>query len=98
MARIVKNAAIVVKDEEQLEEGLRSTAGLLIENHTASLIVLDLVINASDQFKDNLEFLKEMDGLAYSNVQANVDNLGFEYLSDEEIVQKLREQDVVIPF
>jgi hypothetical protein len=98
MARVVKTVAIVIKDKEQLAEGLRTTAGLLIENHTASMFVLRVEADATEKYKEDLEFIREMDALTYSDVKANADNLGFELLSTEEIVEKIRENEIVVPF
>lgn len=93
-----KTAAVVVKDREQASEGLRSTAGLLLANHTAAMFVLDLAIEPSEKYKDDLEFLLEMEGLAYTNVPANAEALGFTLLTEDEVVARLREHEIIIPF
>lgn len=93
-----KTCAVVVKDRAQAPEGLRSTAGLLLANHTAAMFVLDLVIEPSEKYKDDLEFLLEMEGLAYTNMPANAEALGFTLLTDDEVVAKLREHEIIIPF
>lgn len=98
MAKIVKRVAVVIKDREQLEEGLRTTAGLLLENHTASMFVLDIEVEATEKYREDMEFLKDMDGLAYTNMGANAEKLGFDLLNTEEIIHKIRENDIVIPF
>lgn len=98
MAKIVKRVAVVIKDGGQVAEGLRTTAGLLLENHTASLFVLDVTVDGNDKVREDLEFLKDMDGMAYSNVESNAERLGFDLLGHREIMERIRENDVIIPF
>jgi hypothetical protein len=98
MSEKTKTVAVVIKDREQASEGLRSTAGLLLANHSAAMFVLDLAIAPSEKYQDDLEFLLEMEGLAYTNVPANAEALGFTLLTDAEVVAKLREHEVIIPF
>ena len=54
--------------------------------------------SAREKYKEDLDFLKDMDGFAYSNVEANAEKLGFELLTMEETIEKISENDVVIPF
>jgi hypothetical protein len=98
MAKISKRVAVVIKDKEQLAEGLRTTAGLLLENHTASMFVLGQVIEITDKYKDDLEFLKEMDGMAYTDMKENAEQMDFDFLRPEELIRKLKENEIIIPF
>jgi len=95
---MAKKVAVLIKEKERQYEGLRSSLGLLMEFHIVSMIVLNHEIELTEEYKDNMEFIDEMEGTRYSNVPANVDKYGFEPLSPEEIPKKLRENDVVIPF
>ena len=95
---MAKNVAVLIKDKERQYEGLRSSLGLLMEFHIVSMIVLNHEIELTEEYKDNMEFIDEMEGTRYSNVPANIEKYGFEPLSIEEIPQKLEENDLIIPF
>jgi hypothetical protein len=62
------------------------------------MIVLNHEIELTEEYKDNMEFIDEMEGTRYSNVPANVEKYGFEPLSLEELPKKLKENEVIIPF
>jgi hypothetical protein len=51
-----------------------------------------------EAYRDNMEFLDEMEGERYSNNRANVEKYGFKYASIEEMGEMLRKADLVIPF
>ncbi len=95
---MAKKVAVLIKEKERQYEGLRSSLGLLMEFHIVSMIVLNHEIELTEEYKDNMEFIDEMEGTRYSNVPANVEKYGFQPLSLEEIPKKLRENDLVIPF
>ena len=95
---MAKNVAVLIKDKERQYEGLRSSLGLLMEFHIVSMIVLNHEIELTEEYKDNMEFIDEMEGTRYSNVPANIEKYGFEPLSIEEIPQKLEENDLIILF
>ena len=93
-----KKVAVLIKDKERQYEGLRSSLGLLLEFHIVSMFVLDHEIEMTEEYQDNMEFIDEMEGFRYSNVPANVGKYGFQPLTLEELPQKLKENDLVIPF
>jgi hypothetical protein len=95
---MAKKVAVLIKEKERQYEGLRSSLGLLMEFHIVSMIVLNHEIELTEEYKDNMEFIDEMEGTRYSNVPANIEKYGFEPLSLEEIPKKLGENDVIIPF
>ena len=95
---MAKNVAVLIKDKERQYEGLRSSLGLLMEFHIVSMIVLNHEIELTEEYKDNMEFIDEMEGTRYSNVPANIEKYGFEPLGLEEIPKKLAENDLIIPF
>ena len=95
---MAKKVAVLIKDKERQYEGLRSSLGLLMEFHIVSMIVLNHEIELTDEYKDNMEFIDEMEGTRYSNVPANVEQYGFTSVSLEEVAGKLNENEVVIPF
>ena len=95
---MAKKVAVLIKEKERQYEGLRTSLGLLMEFHIVSMIVLNHEVELTEEYKDNMEFIDEMEGTRYSNVPANIEKYGFKSLGLEEIPKKLRENDVVIPF
>ena len=95
---MAKKVAVLIKDKERQYEGLRSSLGLLMEFHLVSMIVVNHEIELTEEYKDNMEFIDEMEGTRYSNVAANVEKYGFKPPSLEEFPGKLREHEVIIPF
>ena len=47
---------------------------------------------------ERIEMLRDMEGEVFSNVQANCDKNDFEALTIEEIGEKLRDMDVIVPY
>jgi len=94
----MKKVAFLVKDKEEDWEGLRSTLGLAVENNAVSLFVLDHEVEMNEAYRENLEWVLDMEGELYSNVPANVEKYGYKAISYEELGQKLKEMDVIIPF
>jgi hypothetical protein len=95
---MAKKVAVLIKEKQRQYEGLRTSLGLLMEFHIVSMIVLNHEIELTEEYKDNMEFIDEMEGTRYSNVPVNVEKYGFEPLSLEELPKKLKENEVIIPF
>ncbi len=95
---MAKKVAVLIRDKHRQYEGLRSSLGLLLEFHVVSMFVLDHEIDMTEEYRDNMEFIDEMEGTRYSNVPANVEKYGFTAVSLEEVAGKLNENEVVIPF
>jgi len=93
-------AAVIIKRKSDLFEGLRTTLGLAVENIVVAMFVLDIDIDIdehSDEFKENLEWLDELECEYYSNNKANI-QYGFKYLDMTKVVNKLETMDNIIPF
>lgn len=94
-----KKAFFIIRHKDYALDGMRSALGLAVENMYSFAHLLDTEIDKlDDNNQDRLEMLRDMEGEVYSNVQANVDKNGFEPMSVEELGEKLREMDIIIPY
>jgi hypothetical protein len=95
----MENIAVLIKDVDQQYEGLRTSLGLLLEAASVQMYVLNHEIaNMDEAYRENMEFIDEMEGERYSNHPANVKKYGFKPISIEEMLVKLKEADLIIPF
>jgi len=93
-----KTVALLIREKSRQYEGLRTSLGLLLENHRVSMFVLNHEIELTEEYQDNMGFIDEMGGARYSDVEDNVKKYGFQPVTLEEIALKLRENQVIIPF
>lgn len=93
-----KKVAVVIKDLSRQYEGLRTSLGLLLENHNVSMIVLNHEVQLTEAYEDNLQFIEEMGGERLSNVPANVEKHGFKPVSLKEVGRLLHDFELIIPF
>jgi len=94
-----KKACFIIRNKDYVLDGMRSGLGLAVENMYSYAHLLDTEIDKLDDNNlDRLEMLRDMEGEVFSNVQANVDKNGFEALSLEELGEKLREMDIIVPY
>ena len=95
----MKKVAVLINNENQQYEGLRSSLGMMLYNTAVQMFVVDKEIaNMDEAYKDNMEFLDEMEGERFSNNLANVEKYGFKYASIEQMGEMLRQADLIIPF
>jgi hypothetical protein len=91
--------AVLINRGDQQYEGLRTSLGLLLANAEVQMFVLHHEIaNMNEAYRENLEFLEEMEGEYFSDNQTNVEKLGFKHATIEEIAPRLKEADIIIPF
>jgi len=94
-----KVCLMFAKNEDDTLDGLRSTLGLAVANHYAYGVVLNTELGPlSDYHAENVEWIRDMEGEVFSTVAANVEKNGFTPITLEELGQKLREMDVIVPF
>ena len=95
----VEKVAVLIKDVDQQYEGLRTSLGLLLEASAVQMYVLNHEIAAMDEaYRDNMEFIDEMEGERFSNHPVNVEKYGFQPVTLEEMLVKLKAVDLIIPF
>jgi hypothetical protein len=95
----MKKVAVLINNESQQYEGLRSSLGMMLYNTAVQMFVVDKEIaNMDEAYKDNMGFLDEMEGERFSNNPANVEKYGFKYASVEQMGELLRQADLIIPF
>ena len=104
----MKNVAVVIRDQRQQYEGLRTSLGMLLEDFGVKMIILhhEVVALAGresdpegyEEYADNMEFIDDMEGERYSNNRENVEKHGFKPATLEQIGAMLLEADLVIPF
>lgn len=93
------HTAVIIKDKSQQYEGLRTSLGLLLYGAPVQMFVLDHEIETMDEaYRDNMEFIDEMEGERYSNNSSNVEHYGFKHMTLTDMAALLDKAEVVIPF
>lgn len=86
-------------DELDNQDGLRSALGVSVANHYAYVAVLDRKLAPFDEYnEENVEWVRDMDGDVYTNVQENVEVNGLTPISLEELGKKILEMDIIVPY
>jgi len=90
---MAKKIAILVRDRQG--EGLRMGVGMMLADDLVTVFVLDRKVEETENNMMNLETMNDMDIKTYTNFKGN-ENI--EYISTEEIAQKLLEFDNILPY
>ena len=94
-----KKTCFMIRNKDYALDGMRSGLGLAVENMYSYGVLLDVEIDKLDEENiERIDMLRDMEGEIYSNVQANCDKNGFEAISIEELGEKLRDMDVIVPY
>lgn len=88
-----KKIAVLVTDRQG--EALRMSVGLILLDDTVDVFVLDRKMEETEKNLLNFETMKDMGMSVYTNSKENPD---MEYLSTDEIAEKLAEYDHVLPY
>ena len=95
----MKKVAVLIKDVSQQYEGLRLSLGALLDDVDIQMVVLNHEIaDMDDAYRDNMEFLDEMEGQRITNNMANAEKYDFKQATMKEIARRLKDVDLVIPF
>lgn len=88
-----KKIAILVRDRQG--EALRMGVGMILADDLVNVFIMDRKIEETEDNMMNVETMGDMDVKAYTNFKGN-ENI--EYLSTEEIAQKLLEFDHILSY
>ena len=100
---VINKVAVIIRNPENQWEGLRSSLGLGLEVSGPHMFVIGEVRIPEDRaagYLANLEYLKEeLEGRHYTDTMTNIEKWKFfEYMSVDDMAQKLTEYDLIIPF
>ncbi len=90
---MAKNIAVLVRDRQG--EALRMAVGITLLDDVIDVYVLDRKVEETEDNTMNIEMMKDLDMKVYTNCK---ENEGLEYLSTEEIAQKLLGYDHILPY
>jgi hypothetical protein len=87
------------RNKDYTVDGMRSALGLAVENMYSYGVVMDAEMEKLDEHNmESLEMLRDMEGEIYSTVPANVEKNQLESIDLEELGEKLRDMDIIVPY
>jgi hypothetical protein len=95
----MKEIAVITKSRSRFRQSefVRTSLGYLLEGHKMRLYIIDIEFRRDKFIEDNLEWILEAGGKAYSNNPKNVDGK-IEEKSLEEIARDILQADIIVPF
>ena len=94
-----KKVCFVSRHKDYVHDAMRSALGLAVENMYAFCTILDVEVPLFDEYnKGNVEWIRDMEGEVYSNVDANVATNELTKISIEELGKQMREMDFIVPY
>lgn len=90
---MTRKIAVLVRDRES--EALRMALGLTLMDDAVNVFLLDRKFEFSETDEANRELMQELDISFFSNHEGNE---GTEYVSTDDLAQRLTEYDHVIPY
>ena len=94
-----KQCCFIYRHKDYAVDGMRSALGLAVENMYSYGVVMDAEMEKLDEHNlESLEMLRDMEGDIYSTVPANVEKNGLEPIDLEELGEKLRDMDIIVPY
>jgi hypothetical protein len=94
-----KKVGFLLVNKEYTLDGIRSTLGLAVENmYSYAYVMNNELAELSDYHKENIDWVRDMEGEVYTTVDANVEKHGMVKISIEEIGKQLRDLEIIIPY
>ncbi len=94
-----KKVYILIENSVYAGDGMRSALGLAVENHYGYAVLFDGEFpRFSDYVKDNIDFLREMEGDALTVGADTPKNVELTSMTVEELGEKMRDADFIIPY
>ncbi|MBU0961628.1 MAG: hypothetical protein KKD01_11225 [Proteobacteria bacterium] len=93
-----KKVCFIYQNEDYVLDGMRSALGLAVENMYAYAAVTTEIAELDEYNKENLEWIRDMEGEVFSNIQANCDKNDMTPITLEELGKQIREMDIVVPY
>ena len=90
---MAKKIAVLVRGRQS--EALRMAVGITLMDDIISIFVLDRKVEETEENSLNLETAEMMDMALFTNYS---ENSGMEYLSNEQLADRLIEYDHIIPY
>ena len=94
-----KKALFMYMNKDYALDGMRSALGLSVENFYSYGVVLNGELEKFNEYHaENLEWIRDMEGDVYSTIPAECEKNDLTPITLEELGQKLREMDIIIPY
>lgn len=94
-----KKVFFISRHNDYVHDAMRSSLGLAVENMYAYCAVMDVTVPSLDDYnRENLDWIRDMEGEVYSTEDANVETNDMAKITIEELGQKLREMEIIVPY